>query len=146
MENVDKELKEYLGNAAKTRKIYEQSAHAEGEKVPQELIRKVKNLMNATRRVSCPHCGKGITPFKKPIAKQFFWNIIWLSGAAAAFAFSFVFRRFFLQFLVAALLFGVKWIVDQKAARTQILIYKALKENQETLPKSRDLHQPESHL
>ena len=129
MANIDKELKEYLGSAAKARKIYEQSAQAEGEKVPQELIRKAKNLMNATRRVSCPHCGKGITPFKKPIVKQFFWNVIWLSGAVATFAFSFVFRRFFLQFLVAALLFGVKWIVDQKAARTQILIYKALNES-----------------
>ena len=129
MADIDKELTEYLAKASKSRQIYERSSEAESQKVPVALIRKAKDLMNLSRQFVCPHCGKAITPFKKPISKQFLWNGVWLGGAVITFMLSFLFRRFFLQFLVVALLFGVKWIVDQKAMRTQVLIYKALKES-----------------
>ena len=124
MANVDDELKNYLSKNREIREI----------KVPQHALRGAKNLMGAQRSVACPHCGKAITPFKKPVSAQALWNGLWLLGMVVSFSLSFVFPRFFLQFLAAALLFGVKWIVDQKATRPQILIYKALlKEDDELI-------------
>lgn len=120
MANVDDELKNYLSKTREVRDI----------KVPQRALKGAKNLMGSQRSAACPHCGKAITPFKKPVFAQALWNGLWLAGMLVSFLLSFVFGRFFLQFLAATLLFGVKWIVDQKAMRTQILIYKALQEEQ----------------
>ncbi len=96
--------------------------------------------------IACPHCGKKITSFKKPLSRQYLWNALWLVTAAAGLGLSFVFKRYFLQFLVVSLLAGFKWIVDQKAMKTQILIYKALKEESESPSRSRDLHQHSTRL
>ena len=47
---------------------------------------------------------------------------------AGSFALSFVFRRYFMQFLVVTVLAGVKWVVEMRASKTQIMIYRALAE------------------
>ena len=130
----------------KTRRLLGEEAAAQGQKVPPGLIQATKDLFRKTARLSCPHCGKAITPFKKSPQKQSWLNWAWLSLAVASFLLSFVFRRYFFQCLVLALLFGVKWIVDQKAARTRILIYKALKEGEGKAVSSKDLHRISSHL
>ncbi|MFA5255328.1 MAG: hypothetical protein WC419_01350, partial [Candidatus Omnitrophota bacterium] len=44
---------------------------------------------------------------------------------------SFVFQRFFLQFLTATLLLGVKWITDAKSTKMLIMIYEAWKKGGE---------------
>lgn len=131
---------------SKARGLLSDEVTAEGQKVPYETIQRAKSLMGEKAKLTCPHCGKPITPFKKPAQKQLFWNTVWLSLGVIAFALSFVFRQYFLQFLALTLLFGVKWIVDQKAAKTQILIYKALKEEEHGANHSRDLHRTSSRL
>lgn len=50
---------------------------------------------------------------------------------AASFLLSFVMPRYFLQFLVATLLFGIKWIVDSKSTKMLVMIYEAWKKGGE---------------
>ena len=130
----------------KARGLLGEEAAAPEQKVPPGLIQTTKDLFRKTSQLSCPHCGKAITPFKKSPQKQSRLKWVWLALALTSFLLSFVFRGYFFQCLVLALLFGVKWIVDQKAARTQILIYKALKEGEDKAVGSKDLHRISSHL
>jgi hypothetical protein len=57
---------------------------------------------------------------------------VWLLGAAAAFLMSFFIQRYFLQFLVATVLLGVKWIFESSNARILIMIYEAWKKGGES--------------
>ena len=50
---------------------------------------------------------------------------VWLILAAICFIFSFVIARFFSQFLVLAIIFSLKWILDTGSTRTLIMIYQA---------------------
>ena len=50
---------------------------------------------------------------------------IFLILAIISFIASFIFGRYFLQFLVATIIFGIKWIVDSKTSRMLIMIYDA---------------------
>ena len=115
--------------------------------VPEALIKKVSALMPNAGWVACPHCGKAITPFKKKLQFQKALNLLWLGLAALSLALSFFVRHYFLQFLALAVVFAVKWIVEQKSTKTQILIYRALE--QESANSRRDsehLHRFPSHL
>ncbi|MGH7197617.1 MAG: hypothetical protein ACREH5_02605 [Candidatus Omnitrophota bacterium] len=132
MDNIEKHIKNYLAG--------------ERKEVPPFLVEKAKALMPGRPGVACPHCGKPITPFKKPIRNQTLWNALWLILAAGSFALSFLFPGYFVQCVALAFLFGVKWIVDQRAAKTQVLIYKALQEEVSKEPAARDLHRSSSHL
>ena len=122
MDKTDAYIKEYLSGVT-------------NEKVPTALLNRVKKFKLQGPGPLCPHCGKPITSFKKPLAGQRLWNIAWASSAALSFLLSFLFHRYFFQFVALTVLFGVKWIVDQRATKTQILIYKALQE--EAAPSSR---------
>jgi len=52
---------------------------------------------------------------------------IYLILAIASFILSFVFQRYFVQFLTATLLLGIKWITDAKSTKMLIMIYEAWK-------------------
>lgn len=52
---------------------------------------------------------------------------IWLISCILMFASSFIFPRFFLQFLVGAAILGAKWIIDSKNTKMLIMIYDAWK-------------------
>jgi len=52
---------------------------------------------------------------------------IYLILCLISFALSFAFPRYFIQFLVATLLLGIKWIVDAKSTRMLVMIYEAWK-------------------
>ena len=106
----------------------ELSSAPEAKDIPAEWIRSAKNLSAPKKDISCPHCGKGISAFKKPLSSQKIANLCLLLLTISAFVLSFVFKRYFFQFLVLTLLFGFKWIIDQKNAKTQILVYKAITE------------------
>lgn len=116
---------------------------ADAEVVPPQALQRAKDLMRGG--VACPHCGKGITPFKKPYPQQKLMNGLWLILACGVFGLSFVFPRYFMQFLVLTVLFGFKWILEQRSAKSQILIYKALREGEES-PRLKDLHRTHSGL
>lgn len=52
---------------------------------------------------------------------------IYLVLTVISFALSFIMPRYFIQFLVATLLFGIKWIVDAKSTKMLVMIYEAWK-------------------
>ena len=121
---------------------------ASEKKAPEDLVRAAKSLIGALGRPAgrnipaapCPHCGKLITPFKKP-PEALRWNALWLAGAVASFALSFVFKKYFIQWLVVTLVCAFRWTLERRALKTQILIYKALSDTE------RDrLHQHSSRL
>ena len=118
----------------------------ENESVPRELVQRAQGLMRSKSGSggACPHCGKTITSFKKPLSTQKWLNAFWVSLAVVSFAFSFAFPHYFVQFVAAALLSGIKGIVEMRATKTQILIYKALSE--ESGPEQHRLHQHSSRL
>jgi uncharacterized membrane protein YgcG len=50
----------------------------------------------------------------------------WLAGFFILFAASFVFKKFFLQFLIAAAVFGFKWAMEGEGARKTIMVFRGL--------------------
>ena len=118
---------------------------SEKEKLPAGLVRFAKDLKSKNNDIRCPHCLKPITPFKKPLKTQKLYNLMWLTFSAAGFLGSFIFRRYFFQCLAVALIFGIKWVMDQRSTKTQVLIYKALKEEGDCVH-SRRLHSTQSHV
>ena len=130
---------------AQARSLLLQENEAEKESVPAEWLKKAQGAVLKGSDIHCPHCGKTITPFKKPVTRQNFYNLLWLLTSIAAFLASFYFHRYFYQCLALALFAGIKWVFDRRATRTQILIYKALKDEHDPV-RSKDLHNHSSHL
>ena len=111
----------------RARRLMKRDGGWENEKVASRDIDRARSLMGGgSKKAACPHCGKPITAFKKPLNSQKWTNLAWVLAAAASFALSFVFRRYFMQFLVVTVLAGVKALVELRATKTQILIYKSL--------------------
>jgi hypothetical protein len=131
MDEFDETIRKHLDRERADRKERELLGHleeSESEKVPPALVRRAQALKAAPGIAVCPHCGKSITPFKKPLAGQRVRNGLELGVSLLFFGLSFAFRHYFAQFLIVAVLAGIQWIVDRKATKTQILIYKALRE------------------
>ena len=112
---------------SRARRLMKSEGGWENEKPEVLSIDRARSLMpDHTQKARCPHCGKPITPFKRPLGSQRWMNLAWMLVALASFALSFVFRRYFMQFLAVTVLAGVQGLVELRATKTQILIYKAL--------------------
>ena len=59
----------------------------------------------------------------------FFKAYKWLLGAFAALTLSFLYRKYFLQFLFVFAVMGFKWIAESKTARVLVLVKEAWKKN-----------------
>ncbi len=57
----------------------------------------------------------------------------WLFGAMFLFVLSFVFRRFFLQFLAGAAILGFKWVMEGEGARRVVMIFKGMHKEEDSL-------------
>ncbi len=109
-DHLDESIKEYLGAS---------------REVPPGLIQSAKDLMKGRGGASaCPHCGKPVALPKKPSRGD--WNLFWAAASATAFGLSFVFQDYFFQALAASVICAFKFIVERRARKTQILIYKTL--------------------
>ncbi len=87
--------------------------------------------------VSCAKCRRLVAEahdiVKKPDTDEIL-NILrrrarenlWFLGALSALLLSFIFPKYFIQFLVACLLLGIKWVIDSKTTRTLIMVHEAL--------------------
>ncbi len=53
----------------------------------------------------------------------------WFLGSALAIALSFFFPKYFLQFLSAGVLMGIKWISDSRTSRILIMVREAWRHN-----------------
>ena len=129
---------------ATVRELLARLEEAQNETVPSGLLESVRSRIPQSGVVACPYCKKAITPFKKPLHRQKFLNLLWLAAGSGFFLLSFSLRRFFIQWTALGMLCVAQWIIDQKSTKTQIMIYKALSE--EADPKARHLHRTGSHL
>ena len=87
----------------------------------------------------CPDCLENLVIAKEVDMsnKGGLWNIFtqfakknrWLLASGLSFGLSFALPRYFLQFLVAAVILSMKWIFDSKATKTLIMIHNAWKEH-----------------
>ena len=144
MDKIDKEIKNFIAGDRVAKKLFPRMQEADKEVVPEALLARVRSQISRAETVNCPYCQKPITPFKKPLSRQKLLNFLWLAAGIGFFLFSFVIRQYFIQWVALGVLCFLKWIVDQKATKTQILIYKALSESGEE--KTRHLHRTDSHL
>ena len=144
MDKIDKDIKNFIAGDRAAKKLFPRMGEAQKETVPEDLLAKVRSQIPRGETVNCPHCRKPITPFKKPLSRQKLLNFLWLAAGMGLFSLSFVIRQYFIQWVVLGALCLLKWIVDQKTTRTQIMIYKALSDAGED--KTRHLHRVDSHL
>ena len=74
---------------------------------------------------------ESVKTFKKRKAGVMKKINVYLILAIISFILSFVFQRYFVQFLTATLLLGIKWIADAKSTKMLIMIYEAWKKGGE---------------
>lgn len=108
-----------------------------------ELARYLEGILPSDRRQTlerhlsdCSLCldllvtTKNILKEEKTVKKSLlsrFSGQKWLILTAACFGLSFVVRRFFLQFLFLALIFGIKWALGGEGSRNLVMIFRGLK-------------------
>ena len=80
--------------------------------VPEELVQRAQGLMPPGQAPRRPRAGR--------------WRYAWLIGAISAFLISFIVPRYFLQFSTLTIVLAAKWIVEERQAKTRILVYQAL--------------------
>ena len=74
---------------------------------------------------------ESVKTFKKGKPKVMKKINVYLILAIISFIFSFVFQHYFVQFLTATLLLGIKWIADAKSTKMLVMIYEAWKKGGE---------------
>lgn len=81
------------------------------EKIPPYLKKRI------TKRLGLKQ--KSVNPGKK-----------WLFSALVLFALSFVFKTYFLQFLIAAGILGLKWVMEGEGAKRVVMIFRGIDKNE----------------
>ena len=119
--------------------LTDQADAAGSEVVPAGWMTEMKALVKPVGGSGCRVCAQRRM---KDTA-----SALWLLLAVGSFGLSFAFSHYFIQWVVLAAFFGFKWVMDRKAARTQVMIYKALSSDAESKsgPQSR-LQKPSGHL
>lgn len=72
--------------------------------------------------------AKGIAKMKDNRTLQ---RNLWLIGTVLAFSLSFAIQRYFAQFLVAALILGLKWVSESESVRTLIIAMDAKRRHEQ---------------
>ena len=70
---------------------------------------------------------ESVKTFKKGKPKVMKKINVYLVLTIISFILSFIFRDYFVQFLTATLLLGIKWIADAKSTKMLVMIYEAWK-------------------
>ncbi|MFA5336905.1 MAG: hypothetical protein WC330_01070 [Candidatus Omnitrophota bacterium] len=80
--------------------------------LPKKLVEKVKSFVRADKNSEIAKAGK-----KKKMKKNLF-----LVATIVFFILSFVVHRYFMQFLVGALILGFRWAFESESGRTLIMV------------------------
>jgi hypothetical protein len=126
------ELADYLSGAIDPRKKQEISSHiiscercfdiaALSLKALGETDKDNKNTLNALIKKTASASRKKSAQNTK--ARVFVKRNFYLCVAGVFFVLSFVFKQYFLQFLVGFAVFGLKWIMDTGGTKALIMIY-----------------------
>ena len=90
----------------------EADKRGKGEKVPKELIKKAKDLIEADKNNSD----------KKTIRRKRIVKNLYLLGAIISFIISFFVPKYFFQCLVVTLILGMRWAFESEGGRTLIMV------------------------
>lgn len=102
--------------------------YAKGASLEREKMRIESHLAGCYRCLDgLVAINSGMKPYGGARRRVLKKEYICLIAAIVCFAFSFIYSRYFLQFLAATLILGIKWIVDSKTNRMLIMIYDAYK-------------------
>ncbi|MCG3176139.1 MAG: hypothetical protein MOGMAGMI_01080 [Candidatus Omnitrophica bacterium] len=100
--------------------------------VPREWSLKAVGLgagASGARGLVCPHCHKAIeAPAAGALGKRRAAAWAWLGACVVCFVVSLAVPRYFVQWVALAVLCGIKWAIDARTVRSQVLIFKALRE------------------
>lgn len=118
MHPTDMELAGFLGGSLPGRARRRVETHLSG------CNKCLVSVICAYDSVSSSAHGGGKNRKKKDLFNKF---NLYLLFSAASFILSFMTPRYFIQLLVATLLFGIKWVVDSKSARMLVMINEAWK-------------------
>lgn len=116
--------------------------------VPADWTLKARALAAGTSQgLECPHCHRQISAAQGTVLKRRKWmTYVWLGACLLSFAASLWVPRYFVQWTVLAALLGLKWILDARTVRSQILIYRALSEGGAPAGESGRLQKHRAHL
>ena len=130
----------YLGNSLKQKEKEEVETHISECLYCLEQLNLAHQAQKAFSKGNLPSSGQKIVDKAKKIsslapAKSKRKGSIWLVATLIAFTLSFLVPRYFLQFLAAAVILGIKWALESDAAKTLIMILdKRHKDKEEDLP------------
>ncbi|MBN1871768.1 MAG: hypothetical protein JW800_04255 [Candidatus Omnitrophica bacterium] len=135
-------LVRYASGEADSNLLYETGLHVKQCKHCSELIEGALLYSAYGDRInmekipsSVKNKAKALNPKFKQEEKNIMHIIkrnLWFMLFAISVSASFVVGRYFLQFLVLALVFGLKWTFDKESVRTLIMIYNAWKRHDRT--------------
>ena len=102
--------------------------------IPQEYLPEIEEHF-----ANCSKCRELLAEVHEALAKptipllcrnvlSWIRKNLWLIGGCAAFFCSFLFAKYFLQFLAACLIMCLKWLIDAKTVKTLIMVYEAWKQ------------------
>ena len=130
----------YLGNSLNQKKKEEVETHISECLYCLEQLNLAHQAQKAFSRRDLPPSEQKIVDKAKKISclapvKPKKKGTAWLLASIVAFALSFLVPRYFLQFLAAAVILGIKWALESDAAKTLIMILdKRHKDKEEDLP------------
>ena len=130
-------LARYASGTLEPNKLYAVSNHIKGCNFCNELIegallhsayKKHIKLDNVPDRVK--NKAKSLNPgyrTKERKIMNYFKRNIWLILSLTSLAASFFIARYFQQFLILAVIFGLKWVFNRESTRALIMVYNAWK-------------------
>ena len=94
----------------------------------------------------CPYCLDLVVVAKKAVdaaekgfnLKSILLKQKWLILGLVSLVLSFVFSRYFLQFLVATLILGIKWAVGSDGAKNLVMIFRSMHSHEEPRKQDRE--------
>lgn len=150
-QDIDQLIKKYLGKKMANRDKFLPGKDCPTEfelsdYLEKQLSQEKENLL-LEHIANCPHClsllelGQrakektevGISPEMITRAEKLaqrshparMANFKWPTLALISFILSFVFAKYFMQFLILAVIFSLKWVFDTASTRTLIMVYQA---------------------
>lgn len=135
-------LGKYVSGELEPDELYNISNHTKGCKFCNELIEgallhsaygKQIKLDSVPEKIK--NRAKSLNPAYSPKERKkmdFFKKNIWLMFSLITLTLSFFISRYFMQFLILSVIFGLKWIFDRASTRVLIMIYNAWKKHDTT--------------
>lgn len=133
------ELAKYASGGLDAERLYRIGSHVKNCKFCSELVEGAllysayeKNINVGAVPHKIKEKAKTLDPLYKTKGRktmQYLKRHGWLILSLASLAVSFFVPRFFLQFMILAVIFGMKWVFNRESTRALIMIYNAWKKH-----------------